>query len=73
MANQRSTFSKRQREADLKDKARAKRERRASKATEVRPTKGPEIDWDHAAQAAEELGTPAPIVPPAAGVDPPKE
>jgi hypothetical protein len=45
MANQRGTFAKRQRETDLKDKARQKLERRAAKRNEVRTTKGPQIDW----------------------------
>jgi hypothetical protein len=48
MGNQRATFAKRQREADLKDKARQKSERRAAKKSEVRTTKGPEIAWDQA-------------------------
>ncbi len=50
MSNQRATFAKRQREADLKDKARATAERRAAKKNEVRTTKGPEIAWDQAVQ-----------------------
>jgi hypothetical protein len=45
MANQRGTFAKRQREMDLKDKARQKNERRAQKKDENRPNKGPQIDW----------------------------
>ena len=40
MANQRGTFAKRQREMDLKDKARAKNERRAQKKNENPGTKG---------------------------------
>jgi hypothetical protein len=43
MANQRGTFAKRQREADLKEKARAKQARRMAKRGEVRTTKGPEM------------------------------
>ena len=43
MANQRGTFAKRQREADLKEKARAKQARRMAKRSEVRTTKGPEM------------------------------
>jgi hypothetical protein len=46
MANQRGTFAKRQREMDLKDKARAKDARRAAKKDEQRATKGPQIAWD---------------------------
>ena len=45
MANQRGTFAKRQRETDLKDKARAKEARRAAKKDEQRTSKGPQIDW----------------------------
>ncbi len=48
MANQRGTFAKRQREMELKDKARAKEARRAAKRGEQRTTKGPEIAWDEA-------------------------
>lgn len=51
MANRRATFAKRQREADLKDKARAKEARRAARAAQPRPTKGPEIAWDEAVHA----------------------
>lgn len=46
MSNRRGTFAKRQREAELKDKARAKQERRAAKRVEPRTTKGPQIAWD---------------------------
>jgi len=61
MSNQRATFAKRQREADLRDKARAKQERRAAKRSEVRVTKGPEIAWDQAVQpAAPDPDAPAP-------------
>lgn len=48
MANQRGTFAKRQREMELKDKARAKEARRVAKRGEQRTTKGPEIAWDEA-------------------------
>ena len=48
MSNQRGTFAKRQREGELKDRARAKQARRAAKRAEVRTTKGPEIAWDEA-------------------------
>ena len=50
MANQRGTFAKRQREMELKDKARAKEQRRAAKRSEQRTTKGPQIAWDEAVQ-----------------------
>jgi hypothetical protein len=46
MANQRGTFAKRQREMDLKDKARQKNERRAAKKNENPTNKGPQIAWD---------------------------
>ena len=51
MSTQRSTFAKRRREMDLKDKARAKIERRAAKRTETRSTKGPPIAWDAVSEA----------------------
>jgi hypothetical protein len=53
MGNQRPSFAKRQREADLKDKARAKRERRTAKAAETPGTKGPAIAWDEAVRYVE--------------------
>lgn len=46
MANQRSTFSKRNREMKLKDRAREKAERREARKNETRETKGPQIAWD---------------------------
>jgi hypothetical protein len=48
MANPRSTFEKRRREQDKKDKARAKQERLAARRSEPRAAKGPEIAWDEA-------------------------
>lgn len=48
MSNYRGTFAKRQREMELKDKARAKEQRRAAKRAEQRTTKGPQIAWDEA-------------------------
>jgi hypothetical protein len=60
MSNQRATFAKRQREADLRDKARAKQERRAAKRAEVRVTKGPQIAWDEAVRPADS-DDPAPV------------
>jgi hypothetical protein len=75
MSNQRATFAKRQREADLRDKARAKQERRAAKRNEVRVTKGPEIAWDEAVRPVEDSDAPAPASDdpapdPAPGSDP---
>jgi hypothetical protein len=46
MSSQRPSFAKRQRETDLKDKARQKRERRTEKAANPSVTKGPQIAWD---------------------------
>jgi len=51
MANQRGTFAKRQREMELKDRARAKEARRAAQAarrSEPGIARGPEIAWDQA-------------------------
>jgi len=51
MANRKATFAKRQREADLKDRAKQKEDRRTQKRTEVRESKGPQIAWDEAVHA----------------------
>lgn len=51
MANRKATFAKRQRETDLKDRAKAKDARRAQKRNEVSETKGPQIAWDEAVHA----------------------
>jgi hypothetical protein len=53
MSTARSTFSKRNREANLKEKARIKEERRAAKRGEVRTSKGPEIAWAEAVHAVD--------------------
>ena len=50
MANQRTTFAKRQREQNRKDKARAKQERLAARRGSPSGEKGPPIAWDEAAQ-----------------------
>lgn len=64
MSSQRSSFMKRQRETDLKDKARAKRERRAVKSDTPTTTKGPTIAWDEAVRYVESPMPPAsPTVP----------
>jgi len=57
MANRKATFAKRQRETDLKDRARAKDARRAQKRNDASDTKGPQIAWDEAVRAvvSEEL------------------
>ena len=48
MSNQRTTFLKRQREQNRKDKARAKQERLASRRASPTGEKGPPIAWDEA-------------------------
>ena len=51
MANRKATFAKRQRETDLKDRAKQKDDRRNQKRGEVRENKGPQIAWDEAVHA----------------------
>jgi hypothetical protein len=51
MANRKATFAKRQRETDLKDRAKQKDDRRNQKRGEVRVDKGPAIAWDEAVYA----------------------
>src|SRR3954452_3684064 len=51
MANRKATFAKRQRETDLKDRAKAKDARRSQKRNEVTETKGPQIAWEEAVHA----------------------
>ena len=51
MANRKATFAKRQRETDLKDRAKQKEDRRTQKRGEVRDSKGPTIAWDEAVYA----------------------
>jgi hypothetical protein len=63
MANRRDTFAKRQRETELKERARAKQERRNAKRVEPRTNKGPEIAWEEAALLAA-AGGPSPVVGP---------
>jgi len=53
MANRKATFAKRQRETDLKDRAKQKEDRRNQKRSEVRDVKGPAIAWDEAVRAVE--------------------
>lgn len=45
MSNRKATFAKRQREADLKERARAKAARIAERRATPRTEKGPAIDW----------------------------
>jgi hypothetical protein len=54
MSNQRGTFAKRQREMELKDKARQKEARRAARADRRDQGSnggGPQIAWDEAVRA----------------------
>jgi len=50
MANQRTTFGKRQREQNRKDKAKAKQERLAARRASPSGQKGPPIAWDEQVQ-----------------------
>lgn len=50
MANQRTTFGKRQREQNRKDKAKAKQERLEARRASSGGQKGPPIAWDEAVQ-----------------------
>jgi hypothetical protein len=50
MANQRTTFGKRQREQNRKDKAKAKQERLEARRANPNEQKGPPIAWDEAVQ-----------------------
>ena len=63
MGNQGSTFGKRQREQNRKDKARAKQERLAARRTEVRVGKGPPIASVAEAEDAIANGQSAPDAP----------
>ncbi len=65
MANQRTTFGKRQREQNRKDKARAKQERLEARRASPNGQKGPPIAWDEAVQV-EDGSTDAPSDAPAA-------
>ena len=55
MSNQRATFAKRQREQDLKDKARQKEARRVARTDRAAnsTTAGPQIAWDQEVRAVE--------------------
>jgi hypothetical protein len=55
--NRKATFAKRQRETDLKDKARQKAERKAQRQAQPRATKGPQIAWDEQVQATTDDST----------------
>lgn len=68
MTNRRGSFAKRQREADLKERARAKQDRRNAKKGETRTGKGPEIADLAEVQAIVSSGGTVPVMapPPAA-------
>lgn len=51
MSNQRGTFAKRQREQELKDRARQKEARRAERRNQANNGGGPQIAWDEAVRA----------------------
>ncbi len=66
MGNQRGSFAKRQRETDLKDKAREKREKRAFKSDQpIKAEKGPQIAWDEAVRYVESVLPPTEAEAPA--------
>jgi len=48
MSDRKATFAKRQRESELKEKAKIKEARRQARRDTPRATKGPEIAWDEA-------------------------
>jgi|GEM_PF-2151863 len=69
MSNRKATFAKRQRESDLKDKARAKEARRVERrGAPNKDSKGPQIAWD---EAVHETDTPLSEVPGGDGSPPP--
>jgi hypothetical protein len=53
MADRKATFAKRQRETELKDRAREKEARRVARRANPKEGKGPEIAWDEAVRATE--------------------
>jgi hypothetical protein len=69
MANRRDTFAKRQREADLRERARAKQARRMAKRTEPRTGKGPELASLEDLQAVVAGGVAPVVAPPLAPED----
>jgi hypothetical protein len=69
MSNRKATFAKRQRESDLKDKARAKEARRVERrGAPNKDSKGPQIAWD---EAVHQTDTPLSEVPGGDGSAPP--
>ena len=67
MSNQRTTFAKRQREQNRKDKARAKQERLAARRASGGAEKGPPIAWGEAVHDAtdDDVDSSPPTTPPA--------
>jgi hypothetical protein len=53
MADRKATFAKRQRETELKDRAREKEARRVARRANPQEGKGPPIAWDEAVRATE--------------------
>jgi hypothetical protein len=56
MSSQRATFAKRQREQELKDRAKQKEARRADRAqrrSDPNISRGPQIAWDEAVRAVD--------------------
>jgi hypothetical protein len=73
--NRKPTFAKRQRETDLKERARAKQARGIARAqvSASRPGKGPEIAWDEMIQEGAELPDEAHAIAAANRTDTPPE
>ena len=65
MSNQRTTFAKRQREQNRKDKLRSKQERLASRRAAAPGEKGPPIAWDEpgGVETTTDVTTDAPPAP----------
>jgi hypothetical protein len=63
MANRKATFAKRQREMDLKDRAKAKESRRLERRSAPNAGKGPVIAWDEMAPPPSVVDPDAPVVP----------
>lgn len=69
MSNRKATFAKRQREADLKERARAKAARIAERRATPRTEKGPVIDWAQPDQTSDTPDAPLPEPTPSASTD----
>jgi hypothetical protein len=69
MSSRQDTFAKRRREAELKERARVKQERRVAKRNEPRTIKGPEIAWGEAVPAVlPDEAAPVEVAPATSGV-----